>query len=147
MTYELQDKFPVYVTYTTKHLVWVEAANQADAVAYMETEPYEYTNSSNVVEGWWNTAAPDKYDEPHERADAHVQTWKSHLWRVKDDHGAAMAEEENRRGIKPADRLTCRYCRAWLDADHEREYSHQFAIRQDELRAAEMAESLGLVAA
>jgi hypothetical protein len=146
MTYEREDKFPVYVTYTTRHLVWVDAANQAEAVDALQSEPYEYTNSSNVIDGYSDVEAPTKYDNPHERQDAHVQTWKEHLRRLYRDHGEAMAEEENRRGTRPVNRTTCVFCRMWLDDKFHSEYQHKFAVRDDERRAAKMAEALAVTA-
>lgn len=91
-TPEERDSFPVIVTYTLTHVVWVPADSQADAVEQVDNEPYEYTNDQRTLaEADSKSAAPDEWDwEIVSRdgyfgayegltCDAHVKAYRTHL--------------------------------------------------------------------
>lgn len=61
-TPEEQDRYPVLVTYTTVHVVWIEGDSPAGAAEAIRDEPYEYTDGSNCVDGWSDVKAPEKWD-------------------------------------------------------------------------------------
>lgn len=137
---ELDDCWPVLVTYTTTHLVWVEASDQAAAVSYMETEPYERTNAQNVVDGDWETRAPESWEHPlHGNADAHIETTRRRRWTFDWEHVKAMTEAENRTAVPLADRLTCLACETWREPGHEQSRAHEGKLRTLEWEAFRQA--------
>lgn len=90
---EAQDRYPVLVTYTDVHVVWVEADSPDDAVESIRDEPYEYTSSATSVDGWSDVKAPDKWDSHllGLYCDAHVQAYRSHQWELARAAEAVLA--------------------------------------------------------
>jgi hypothetical protein len=79
---------PAVVTYTERHVVWVESDDSEDAAATIEVEPWEYTNEGTRVEAWSNVEAPTawdfqalvySYDAADVECDAHVYAHRKHL--------------------------------------------------------------------
>lgn len=86
---EEQDSYPVLVTYTHEHVLWVPADSQEAAVEHMRDAPYEYTDDQKTLAGaWWAVAAPDRWDWDTVyrdgeiygglRCDAHVEAYRAH---------------------------------------------------------------------
>lgn len=55
-------EYPVIVTDTRTHVVWVEADSPAEAERYAQYDTYELVNSENFVDGGMSSKAPDKID-------------------------------------------------------------------------------------
>lgn len=107
-------KYPVIVTYTEVHVVWVEAPTPADAVEYIRDEPYEFTSSATSVDGYSEVRQPGRFDErlTEVRCDAHVLAHESHLYRLKRDAEKAACAEAGHpdlRAYSNGDRY-CRTC-------------------------------------
>jgi hypothetical protein len=80
------ESYPVLVTYTEVHVLWVSADSQQDAVDEL-TEPWELTNSETRASCWNEVKAPDRWDWdtvyngdwPYSGLDcnAHVEVYRS----------------------------------------------------------------------
>ena len=91
-----ETRYPVLVTYTHEHVVWVEAESQADALRQMQDAPYEHTSDGETLARLdMEVTAPDKWEwdtvewggESYRgtKADAHVKTHREYLRQVKRD--------------------------------------------------------------
>jgi hypothetical protein len=133
---ELRVRYPVIVTYTSEHVVWVEADSQQQAVDYASSEPYEYTDDhETLAESGWTVEAPDDYSgrslveeggyyHPYKGTDAkaHVESWRGHLRYLEQEAlNAEIAREndaEDAGTLAEADRVTCRACKRHTEAGH-----------------------------
>lgn len=90
-----EDRYPVIVEYTYRHVVWVAAGSAEHAARAIESDAYEYTDDSKtLVEAGWSVNAPKPWDrhtvysdcgdgEYTTQADAHVQAYRHEQWRVQ----------------------------------------------------------------
>jgi hypothetical protein len=113
------ERYPVIVTLTEKHVVWVEAVDAEDAWYAVRDEPWEYANKKDtLVECWSEAEAPDADDyqtviyEPGQQypdpaADAHVKVWEAVQRQAKKDACAAAGHPD--RETDPWG-TTCRVC-------------------------------------
>jgi len=105
--------YPVLVTYTHRHVVWVEADSRDAAVGYLNEAPYEVTSDHETLyEAGWSVAAPkDRYDwddvqdggysYPYQgtQADAHVEAWRTEQYRVKREAEKAACAAAGHPGV------------------------------------------------
>lgn len=138
-----EDSYPVIVTYTYRHIIWVEARNQQEAVEGASVDTYELTSDSEtLLEADWKVEAPtwewdwdDIYEGgylsayPGRDFAAHVETRKAWLRKVARDHELAMWEHEDREEVPDAERQTCGLCRQWREPGHEDSFRHQMELR------------------
>lgn len=151
----MQDKYPVIVEYTHRHVVWVEADDQTEAVAYWQDEPYRVTDDAETLfDASYSVGAPDEwdwdsvYDGGHSYAgryfDAHVQEYHSEMYRRM---GAEVDREdaaEDAGTLPLGDRRTCRPCRCWTSPEHVASPRHAagvaWAASQAEIAARRLTE-------
>jgi hypothetical protein len=108
-----EQSYPVIVTYTEVHVVWVEADSPEDAVAMLQDEPHEYTSSSTSVDGDSKVAAPDEWDSHlvEQYAEAHVRAYYQHLYDQKRAGEKAECAAKGHPGAKTErDRIWCPVC-------------------------------------
>jgi len=95
-TPENRDAYPVLVTFTERHVVWVAAEDQEAAVMAVECEPWEYIDPSETqISADCAADGPrdefdweDVYEGGHLSyeglaCDAHVTAWRRHLRSVE----------------------------------------------------------------
>jgi hypothetical protein len=121
-TPDVDNHYPVLVTYTHRHVVWVAATDHEVAASSIEGAPYEVTNDSETLaEAFWSVDVPqDRYDWEHIRdggysfpyqgteADAHVEAWRHEHYRAERAAKTAACAEAGH-----PDATTCRagrYC-------------------------------------
>lgn len=119
------ERYPVIVTLTEKHVVWVEAVDAEDAWYAVRDEPWEYANKKDtLVECWSEAEAPDEDDyqtviyEPGQQypdpaADAHVKAWNAQQRKIREDACAAAGHPD--RETDPWG-IVCRVCHVELPA-------------------------------
>jgi hypothetical protein len=131
-TPDADNYFPVLVTYTQQHVVWVAATDPAAAADALGVAPYEVTNDNETLsEAFWSVDAPqDRYDWDHiqdgsyahpyqgTEADAHVRAWRDEQYR-RDRAAKTAACAEAGHPDATADRIG-RYCPVcWRLPDQE----------------------------
>ncbi|WP_431895816.1 hypothetical protein [Micromonospora haikouensis] len=162
-TPEEQDAYPVIVEYTHRHVIWVTADDQAEAVRAVEPAPYELTKDDETLfdAGWKVTAPTDRWDWedvyeggysfPYGDQDcnAHVTTHREHLRKQDRELLEAWVENEDRDQVAgllhAADRRTCAVCPAWLVPGHTETAYHVHSQRMADVRARREAEALTAV--
>lgn len=108
-----EQSYPVIVTYTETHVVWVQADSPEHAVAMLQDEPYEYTSHATSVDGDSKVAAPDEWDSylVEQPADAHVAAYHQHLYDLKRAVDKAACAEAGHPGARTErDRVWCDVC-------------------------------------
>lgn len=137
------DSYPVIVTYTHRHVIWVEAEDHKAAVERACWDTWELTNDQETLYESSIEVAGPKYDfdwddiyegtylSPYQGRDfeAHVETRRRWLRKVERDHELAMTEYEDRDETPADDRQTCGLCRKWREPGHEATSWHQFELR------------------
>lgn len=145
--------YPILVTETIEHVIWVEATSARQALHYASSDTYEYiapgkqTCASADLEvkapqgRWdWDMVYSDSYNSyPGLRCDAHVETWRRWRWELNRLHGQAVADNEDLDGVGNDVRLTCRLCRTWREEGHDGGFPHLHEVRAAELKSAEVA--------
>lgn len=141
--------FPVMVTYTHEHVVWVQADSQQAAVELMQSEPWGYTNDQETLANSdWKAEAPGQWDwEMVYNGDyfgvyrgldycAHVELFKGWLRKLDRAHAEATVENETRDGIAAEARRTCAACNDWREPEHEQSVHHRYSVRMAERKMA-----------
>src|SRR5690242_14451291 len=121
-----EETYPVIVEYTYRHVVWVAAEDQQDAVRRMQDEPYEKTSDQEtLVESGWSVQAPkDSFDwgdvmnggyyHPYQgtEADAHVEEHRRYLANLEWEAKKAACVEAGHPGFETysTGRRYCRNC-------------------------------------
>jgi hypothetical protein len=155
------DAYPVLVTYTSEHVVWVTAPSAEAALGYVQQEAYEYTDDkSTLADAYWSAELPkDKYQfEDVYRAsscnyaglsyDGHVELRRAWFNRIEFDRLDAWIVNEDRYNVYPAKRQTCAACKRWREDGHDETRHHQVMQRYaDEDRARAAAKDSGAVTA
>lgn len=155
-----QDRYPVIVEYTMRHVVWVGASDQDAAAEAIRDEPYEYTDDQETLcdAGWqvqapkdawdWGTVTDNSYSHAYQGTEANAHVEEHRRWRHVRDRMLldAWVENEDRDiaagRINPADRITCPICPAWWEPFHENTAFHiNTAAMRARRAAAETARS------
>ncbi len=142
--------WPVLVTYTHKHVLWVEAETHDKAVEAASYEPYEKTDDQETLfdigyqverpsEWDWDDVYEGNYCMPYQglECNAHVETYRSWSRALDKAHQQATADNEDLDGVDAEQRLTCSLCRTWREAGHDDSFPHKFEMRAAERRAQE----------
>lgn len=152
-TPETEDMYPVLITYTQQHVLWVRAADQESAVKRASYDTWEKTSDSETLvstdcrlkapqDEWdWETVYEGEWSMPYQglEYDEHVKTRQEWLRKLNQAHAAAKAEDEDRDGVPVHFRRTCGVCRTWLEAGHEGSLAHRWALQDAERAAATAA--------
>lgn len=84
--------YPVFVEYTERHLIWVEASSAETAERWVTQTPWEFTSNSQSFDGWSAVSTPKDamdwddvygYTGGAEEPDMHVQLHRAELNRRK----------------------------------------------------------------
>ncbi len=126
--------YPVFVEYTQRHIVWVEADSQERAVERLASWPYESTSQDNLADSGVSVNAPrdrfdwedvygDNYGNPYTtEADAHVETHRFEMFRrQREAEKKACTEAGHPVTRKPLSdgRRFCEGCSEYLPAPSE----------------------------
>lgn len=141
--------WPILVTATEEHVIWVEAETAQEALDYACRDTYERLDRvSTCVSAGMTVAAPASrwdweavYEEScHSYAglkyDAHVQARDEWLQSIEWARLEATLENEDRDGLPAGQRQTCAVCRLWREEGHEESERH----RDERVWAARRAE-------
>jgi hypothetical protein len=128
-----QDRYPVFVEYTHRHIVWVDADDPEQAARCVNAAPYEYTDNHETLymtsvdvqppkDKWdWQDVYDDSWDGAYTtQADAHVQTHRAEMLRQKweaDKAACVTASHPNTERPLSDGRRYCRDCREYLPAE------------------------------
>jgi hypothetical protein len=149
-----EDSYPVLVTYTHEHVVWIAAPSAEDALRYAQQEAYEYTKDTETLvsadftaalpkDEWdWDTVYDNAYGGTYAGLDcrAHVDSRTAWFNRIEYDHLYASIVNEDRDDIPQERRATCSACKQWRETGHEDDRHHQVMQRYaDEDRARALA--------
>lgn len=133
--HEPMDAYPVIVTVTMEHVIWVEGDDQEDAFQRARHDTYELLNDQETLASHditlrkpgddfhsydWETIYEGDYFGPYQgrRFDAHVETWKHHLAIEKRRVEMAACAEAGHPHAEDRTYTADRYCRTcgWLTA-------------------------------
>lgn len=118
------NSYPVFVTDTRRHVLWIEALDQDDAVRRAGNGTFERLDPESIVSSDIDCAAPDGewdwatvYDGGDVYlglpCDAHVETHRTHLWHLERDArnaACAAAGHPDHRHTYPNGRVECSQC-------------------------------------
>lgn len=143
-------QWPVLVEETIQHVVWVDAADQQEAVDRARYDTWDKIGSGTRSCSWMKVESPvghwdhdrvyedsgDSYDGLE--CDAHVETYRWWLRALDKAHQQATADNEDLDGVDTEQRLTCPVCRKWIgDDDHELSVAHRLAVADAQHRPQE----------